>query len=88
MEKKLLNTKLTEDELKARIKGGEELKARLKKLGMSQEQFAESLAMYASTVGRWCRGETPIPPHIYSRLDLLDLTREMAQTLGLLPRKG
>lgn len=71
---------------------GNELKAALSRLGLSQRAFAKLLTAYsndttvtATTVNRWCQDEHPIPGAVALAVDLLErnpspLTDIMAKT--------
>jgi len=38
-----------------------DLKAELKKIGISQKEFSEIVKSHITTVSKWARNETPIP---------------------------
>lgn len=49
-----------------------------KKLGLSQQKFAEKLGVPAATVRRWERGGTPADPVLQTLLRILDCIPEAA----------
>jgi hypothetical protein len=64
-----------------------DLKAELKSIGMTQKDFAELTDFHLNSVGRWVRGEVPIPKWVivlienYRKAKLLEqVSKEVCKT--------
>ncbi len=60
-----------------------EIKARMVRLGLSQERFARILGIHPSLLTRYFRGDRPPPPDFFEKanaaLDLLEAAEKAAQ---------
>ena len=56
-----------------------ELKAALRKLGWSQQRFAERVACDQSTVSRWAAGKQPVPAYVAEILRVMLLAKQILE---------
>lgn len=54
-----------------------DLRAWLHQLNLTQVEFAAMLGTTKRTVGRWVRGEVPVPPYVASYVALYDAKEEV-----------
>ena len=48
----------------------DELKRKLKEIGVSQKEFAEATGVHTNTVSQWARGINEIPPWVEKFIEL------------------